>query len=331
MLPIPRKRGISLFGREKWNREEKHIMNTNLKENTTNIKKTEQEQDGYTYPYIPKKIYPAVMYACKLIRKNGFFNKAVRAASRYYGVDKDAIIEHVRKRISAGVRAKHKPFHYKYFVVEDRLYDADRCIDKCLCIYVKRAKAAGNIYRDVDAYAATITSIAEGSSRDGYESLSEAEEIGRKLAEGNDVSFRDKTKEASRARAASRTINSLKRKASQFIKGQGTYGQLTLVEVDGKWTTYENETGIGGEWYDGYSRTFRIGGKSRSIVRKDGKYNIVDDSAKPLSKIWFDSISMQGDHFVVEVGGRKGYMGKWGLCKVGEMYHDHQFNSGEDR
>ena len=286
-------------------------MNTNLTENTNQMKKTEQEQNGYTYPYIPKKIYPAVMYACKMIRENGYFNKAIRAASNYYGIDEDAITEHVRKRIAAGKKAKYKPFRYKYFVVEDRLYNADRCINECLRVYVKHAKDAYNFERDEEhAYAALLTRVAEGSSRDGYESLSEAVEVGRKLAEENDVDFIDKIKEASKKRAASRTMNSLKKKASQYIEGQGAYGQLTLVEVNGRWATYENETGIVCRWFDWHSETMKVGGKSRAIVRDNGKYNIVDDNDNLLCKTWYDGIRLErqqpakdaGSQFAVRKG-----------------------------
>ena len=36
---------------------------------------------GYKYPYIQdKNMYAAVMYACKMIRENGYFNKAVEYA-----------------------------------------------------------------------------------------------------------------------------------------------------------------------------------------------------------------------------------------------------------
>ena len=280
-------------------------MNTNLTENTTQMKKTEQEQNGYTYPYIPKKIYPAVMYACRLIREDGYFNKAIRAASEYYGIDEDVITEHVRKRIAAGKKVKYKPFRYKYFVVEDRLYNADRGINECLRIYVKHAKDAYNFERDEEhAYAAILTRVAEGSSRDGYESISEAEEVGRKLSEENDVDFINKITEASKKRAVSRTMNSLKKKASQYIEGQGAYRQLTLVEADGKWSTIENETGIVNRWFDWHSETMKVGGKSRAIVRDNGKYNIVDDNDNLLCKTWYDDIRLERQQPSKDAGSR---------------------------
>ena len=41
----------------------------------------------YKYPYVPKEYYPAVMFACKIIRQNGTFNKAINSSAKYYGVD----------------------------------------------------------------------------------------------------------------------------------------------------------------------------------------------------------------------------------------------------
>ena len=61
----------------------------------------------YVYPQIPKDIYPAVTYACAEIRKNGFFNVAIRKASKRYGVDEDELKALIRERQAAGQRYKN--------------------------------------------------------------------------------------------------------------------------------------------------------------------------------------------------------------------------------
>ena len=50
------------------------------------------------YPWIEKKYYPAVMFACKLIREDGYFNKAIKASAKYYKVDEDTLKRLVRER-----------------------------------------------------------------------------------------------------------------------------------------------------------------------------------------------------------------------------------------
>lgn len=74
----------------------------------------------YKYPYIPKDYYPAVMFACNMIRENGCFNKAISIASGYYGVDEDELSKHVRARQAAGQigkkRGKFKKYRYKGIV-----------------------------------------------------------------------------------------------------------------------------------------------------------------------------------------------------------------------
>jgi hypothetical protein len=73
----------------------------------------------YRYPYIPKEYYPAVMYACKLVRETGYKNKAIEKAANYYGVDEDEVRKHFEARNAAGCKAKSaaKGRKYKYFVV----------------------------------------------------------------------------------------------------------------------------------------------------------------------------------------------------------------------
>lgn len=68
------------------------------------------------YPWIPRKYYPAVMYASKMIRETGFFNKAIETAADYYDVDEDEVAKHVRARQAAGQKAKSVKFKYRWFV-----------------------------------------------------------------------------------------------------------------------------------------------------------------------------------------------------------------------
>lgn len=60
------------------------------------------------YPYIPKGYYPAVMFACKMIRENGYFNQAIERSARYYGVDERTLEKHVRARQAAGQKGKKR-------------------------------------------------------------------------------------------------------------------------------------------------------------------------------------------------------------------------------
>ncbi len=60
----------------------------------------------YKYPYIPKEYYAATIFACKMLRDNGYFNKAIKIASGYYSVDPDELEKHVRAKTNAGKKAK---------------------------------------------------------------------------------------------------------------------------------------------------------------------------------------------------------------------------------
>lgn len=46
--------------------------------------------------------YAPVMFACKMIRQDGYFNRAVSTAAKYYNVDADEVTNHVRARQAAG-------------------------------------------------------------------------------------------------------------------------------------------------------------------------------------------------------------------------------------
>ena len=70
----------------------------------------------YKYPYIPKDYYPAVIYACKLIRKYGTFNVACQTAADEYGVDLEEVKKHVRKRQGAGQKGKTRKYKHFLFI-----------------------------------------------------------------------------------------------------------------------------------------------------------------------------------------------------------------------
>lgn len=54
------------------------------------------------YPWIPRKYYPAVMYACRIIREHKAWNVAIETAARLYQVDKATLADIIRKRQAAG-------------------------------------------------------------------------------------------------------------------------------------------------------------------------------------------------------------------------------------
>lgn len=66
------------------------------------------------YPWIPKEYYAAVMFACKMLRENGFFNRSITTAANYYGVDPDVLAKHVRARQAAGQRGKKRGTYKTY-------------------------------------------------------------------------------------------------------------------------------------------------------------------------------------------------------------------------
>jgi hypothetical protein len=75
----------------------------------------------YKYPFIPKDIYPAVMYACKLMRENGHaIHWSSNIAAKYYGVSADVIEKHIRARQGAGQKAaneKRSPRKFSFYSV----------------------------------------------------------------------------------------------------------------------------------------------------------------------------------------------------------------------
>lgn len=80
---------------------------------------------AYKYPYIAdKRMYAAVMSACKYIRETGYFNKAVRYNAEKYGVDAGELEKEIRKRQGAGQKGKSTKATgktYRYFIVVEEI------------------------------------------------------------------------------------------------------------------------------------------------------------------------------------------------------------------
>lgn len=70
------------------------------------------DKKKYKYPFIPREYYPAVMFACKLIREGEGFNTAVSIASNYYEVDEEEVIKRIRARQAAGQKGKTRKYRY---------------------------------------------------------------------------------------------------------------------------------------------------------------------------------------------------------------------------
>lgn len=70
------------------------------------------------YPFIPdKRMYAAVMGACKYIRERGYFNKAISYYADKYDVDSEELAKHIRARQAAGQKGRKsastgKKYHY---------------------------------------------------------------------------------------------------------------------------------------------------------------------------------------------------------------------------
>lgn len=106
----------------------------------------EQGVSEYKYPYIPKQYYPAVMFACKMIRETGFFNKSINSAAKYYGVEAKELEKHVRARQSAGQKGKQRNA-YKYYAIAfdiatDHYVDGDSDLHGDLLTVIKATSKA---------------------------------------------------------------------------------------------------------------------------------------------------------------------------------------------
>lgn len=91
---------------------------------------------NYKHPWIPKEYYSAVMFACKMIRENGYFNKAISCSANYYDVDYKTLEKHVRARQNAGKKG-HKRGKFKYYTIYQLIETCEgsqRCCEKGLVI-----------------------------------------------------------------------------------------------------------------------------------------------------------------------------------------------------
>lgn len=118
-------------------------------------------------PYIPDKdLYAAVMFACKMVRENGYFNKDCGIAADYYDVDVDEVKRYVRIAQGRGQKQanKRKPkVKYKWYAVYyviDFLadndfgnYQADDCTIEELVekakVEIKRATNMDNVEKAI--------------------------------------------------------------------------------------------------------------------------------------------------------------------------------------
>lgn len=73
------------------------------------------------YPYIPREYYPAVMFACKMVRESGYKNKAIRTAARYYGSDAEGMDTLSRIEVVKGISKN---------TVENRFAESDLDFDR---------------------------------------------------------------------------------------------------------------------------------------------------------------------------------------------------------
>lgn len=63
---------------------------------------------------IAEEYYPAVMFACKMIRENGYYNRAINISANYYGVDRGILDEIVEARQVVGPQGKKQGTHKTY-------------------------------------------------------------------------------------------------------------------------------------------------------------------------------------------------------------------------
>ena len=101
------------------------------------------------YPYIAnKRLYAAVMYACKLIRETGYRNKAIQTAANEYDFNFEDVEKEIIKRQVAGRKAKSKPRKYKWYIVGTyEACEADYEYN-LISVKIKRALNKSNACRD---------------------------------------------------------------------------------------------------------------------------------------------------------------------------------------
>ena len=119
-------------------------------------------------PYISdKRLYSAVMFACKMIRENRGFNKAVEIAADYYHVSEESVASEIRKRQAAGQSGKSKG-KYKYYTCCSMILSGDEGYVSYRDPYIKKAFSSRNVKLS-DRHR---NSYFEGSyGRGGYEEM----------------------------------------------------------------------------------------------------------------------------------------------------------------
>lgn len=131
----------------------------------------------FKYPYVAdKKLYAAMMFACKMIRENGYFNKAISKAADWYKVDESKLAQIVRERQGAGQKAKSKPKKYKWYTcVIEQLTDSGLFV---IGAVVKKGLSQKNVEKIVNSYYGDSSYFFEDSIKviKEYETKNEAKE-----------------------------------------------------------------------------------------------------------------------------------------------------------
>lgn len=96
------------------------------------------EKGNYKYSYIPREYYPAVMFAAKMVRENGWFNRACKTAADYYCVDERKVREYLSQRSQDGKKAKPQTKRKRiYFVIRENTYSCEgsQCVTQYYTTY----------------------------------------------------------------------------------------------------------------------------------------------------------------------------------------------------
>lgn len=111
---------------------------------------------GNKYPWIPREYYAATMFACKMIRENGYFNRAIAISSRYYSVDRDELERHVKARQNAGKKGMERKYYWfgvEYFVGGERCpYFIKKMADRAVVKATSRENAMKQLWKKYDRY-----------------------------------------------------------------------------------------------------------------------------------------------------------------------------------
>lgn len=143
-----------------------------------------------------KELFKAVMFARKMVRETGYFNKSCRTAANYYGVDEADIAKYVRQAQSDGRKKKAKPSankgkKLKYFIVQKQsTCDATGTWNACEEAKIVKGYGAESVvkkYTDLDyqesarndyggSYSPVFAHFVLGD-KDGYATQMEAETV----------------------------------------------------------------------------------------------------------------------------------------------------------